>query len=45
MALPDILAEPLTAVVETLHRHSTVAAVCTDLPDLPFAEVISKCYH
>jgi transglutaminase-like putative cysteine protease len=31
---PDILAEPLSLVVSTLIRHSTVAAVCADLPDL-----------
>jgi transglutaminase-like putative cysteine protease len=37
--LPDILAEPLPVVVNTLRQHSTVAEVCRNLPDLPLAKI------
>jgi transglutaminase-like putative cysteine protease len=33
--LPEILAEPLSVVVDALHRHSTVATAAANLPDLP----------
>jgi transglutaminase-like putative cysteine protease len=43
--LPEILAEPLSMVVDTLRQHAAVREVAANLPDLPVADVISKCYH
>jgi hypothetical protein len=35
---PEIHAEPLLEVVETLRRHSNVAETCANLPDLDSAQ-------
>jgi transglutaminase-like putative cysteine protease len=43
--LRDVFADPLPIIVETLRRCRTAAEVAANPPDLPVADVISKCYH